>query len=207
MAKYGSCISISDSQISSSLLGFIANINNNTFIYNQAYQSQIYINYKAGNTGNFTMNFCYFERNYAYSNLSLILANAGILNNNRLYYLSINNTISNYSQGLYYYEPNSVFYTDLGGSNYQVIISNTLVTGDPIEFLSYTPTRTIVDTLNGGTFPNKTNTAFFPKFKIQGLLIFKNNECRFLMNVGYSTCMIGNRLNFFDYGSYYHGTF
>ena len=137
--------------------------------------------------------------------LIIILANAGILNNNRLYYLSINNTISNYSQGLYYHEANSVFYTDLGGSSYQVIISNTLVTGDPNEFMKLTPTRKIVKTLTGGNFPNKTNTAFFPKFKDQGVLIFINNECRFLLNSGYSTCMIGNKLNFFDYGSYYHG--
>ena len=66
MAKYGSCIVITDSDISSDILGFIANINNNTFIYNQAYQSQIYINYNAKNTANFTMNNCYFERNNAY---------------------------------------------------------------------------------------------------------------------------------------------
>ena len=67
IAKYGSCITISDSQISSNLLGFIANINNNSFIYNQAVQSQIYINYNAKDTANFSMNYCYFERNDAYS--------------------------------------------------------------------------------------------------------------------------------------------
>ena len=67
MAKYGSCIVITDSQITSNLLGFIANINNNTFIYNQAFQSQVYISYYAKNSGNFTMDSCYFERNNAYS--------------------------------------------------------------------------------------------------------------------------------------------
>lgn len=72
IAKYGSCIVILDSQISSNLLGFVANINNNTFINNQAFQSQIYINYNAKDTANFTMNYCYFEKNNAYSKIFII---------------------------------------------------------------------------------------------------------------------------------------